>query len=108
MSLDSVSLIPFHWPRKPPPNPNHGPVAQLGERHTGSVEVRGSSPLRSIRLKLNPYAAFRLLGVFQFRLTWMKNRVSLHFHCTFHRELELCSAGVKGLGLFLKDPVGQI
>ena len=24
-----------------------GPVAQLGERHTGSVEVRGSSPLRS-------------------------------------------------------------
>ena len=28
-------------------NLRHGPVAQLGERHNGIVEVRGSSPLRS-------------------------------------------------------------
>ena len=27
--------------------PTCGPVAQLGERHNGIVEVRGSSPLRS-------------------------------------------------------------
>ena len=45
-SQESVSLA-----SQPPPNPNHGPVAQLGERHTGSVEVRGSSPLRSTNLK---------------------------------------------------------
>jgi hypothetical protein len=25
----------------------HGPVAQLGERHNGIVEVKGSSPFRS-------------------------------------------------------------
>src|SRR5262245_55770463 len=29
----------------------HGPVAQLGARLTGSQEVRGSNPLRSIELK---------------------------------------------------------
>ena len=32
---------------------DRGPVAQLGERHNGIVEVRGSSPLRSIRLGNN-------------------------------------------------------
>ena len=34
-----------------------GAVAQLGERHTGSVEVRGSIPLSSTRLLfiLNPF-----------------------------------------------------
>ena len=26
-----------------------GPLAQLGARHTGSVEVRGSNPLRSTK-----------------------------------------------------------
>ena len=32
----------------------NGPVAQLGERRTGSAEVRGSSPLRSTTLKSLP------------------------------------------------------
>ena len=27
----------------------HGAIAQLGERHTGSVEVKGSSPFSSTK-----------------------------------------------------------
>ena len=32
------------------PNAKHGGLAQLGERHTGSVKVIGSSPLSSTSL----------------------------------------------------------
>lgn len=40
-----------------------GPIAQLVERYTGSVEVSGSTPLRSILFRFKPgYARIRIDG----------------------------------------------
>ena len=41
----------------------HGAIAQLGERYAGSVEVRGSSPLGSILIKLDLKPFLRLSRV---------------------------------------------
>lgn len=42
----------------------HGVLAQLGERYAGSVEVTGSSPVRSTMLKIKPVSAgFFILSV---------------------------------------------
>ena len=54
LCLDLLASIP----REPLTCCSHGPVAQLGERHTGSVEVRGSSPRGSTSTILNPAAMF--------------------------------------------------
>ena len=37
----------------------HGALAQLGARHTGSVEVRGSNPLCSTKQVLEEHLLFR-------------------------------------------------
>lgn len=40
--------------------PSNGLIAQLVERHTGSVEVRGSNPRRSTRVLVkHPYRSHR-------------------------------------------------
>ena len=54
---------PLH-PRKHSPivSPRHGGVAQLGERLTGSQEVRGSIPLVSTTVNAKPPGNWRLFS----------------------------------------------
>lgn len=47
---------------------SHGALAQLGARHTGSVEVRGSNPLCSISGKADDRKLSRLFLLSQFAL----------------------------------------
>ena len=80
---------------QPPPNPNHGPVAQLGERHTGSVEVRGSSPLRSTNLKVSPHAVFSRMGVF----LCPSDSVTFKAHHTIHHTTRIIFLHLAGVNL---------
>ena len=45
---------------------SHGALAQLGAHHTGSVGVRGSSPLCSTKRKRPNYAVCGVRAVFDF------------------------------------------
>ena len=79
-------------PTSPIVSPRHGGVAQLGERLTGSQEVRGSIPLVSTIVNVRPSEFRRLFFMLKFLalLPHIHTNKKLHnlFHMSVHSLLD--------------------